>query len=620
VDNQTYSVDNQTYSVGGTISGFNSGNISIQNNGFTVITLNATNSFAFTGIKSGSGYSVTILSQPANLNCIVSNGIGVVQNSNITNILITCGVIPEITISNLKNTSIVNTGFVIGTAYSISSATIARVEVSLDNGSYQTATGTNQWKFKLPTGSSTWKLFTKHVINCRSIDSDGNISNIASVIVRKGNNKDINGDGYGDIAVSSSAVGVTDTVYIFLSTGANGISSQTTSTASATITGGLGDRFGFSISFGDVNGDGFADLLIGAFGVSANAGQVYLYLSNTTSIPSGTSISAAFSNFIGSGSEQAGVSVHLMDLNNDGFDDIVIGAPFNGGNIGKIYGLISQGATAVPTTALSSAPISFTDGTANSLLGGNITSGDFNGDGYADMVVSALGTGVNGSRVYIVNNPGGTGISSSSSVTTTLIGESNTDHFGLTISAADMNGDGYSDLLVTANNYSIGFANSGRGYLFGSSGTGIPSQLASSAIVKFTGSGTNHFVGTTGLAFDIDGDGIPEIILGGNGANSTYIFRGKSLVGGSNYDCITNATTTITGTSGGDLFGDKGSFADVNGDGLQDLMIASPLANTNGVLYIQHSTYGGIYGSGIAYNATTSLLGNIISFGSGIGR
>ena len=99
--------------------------------------------------------------------------------------------------TNLINKSIVETGFILGTAAS----GIASVEISIDSGSYTSATGTTNWTFKLPTGSATWKEGSLHTIAARAVDASGNKSSITSISVRKGKNKDINGDGYADLAM-----------------------------------------------------------------------------------------------------------------------------------------------------------------------------------------------------------------------------------------------------------------------------------------------------------------------------------------------------------------------------------------------------------------------------------
>ncbi len=80
------------------------------------------------------------------------------------------------------------------------------VQVQFDGGSWTEATGSNNWKLMVPTGSNTWQGNSKYTISVPAIESDGaNSDNTVILTVRKGINRDINGDGYADLVILDSA-------------------------------------------------------------------------------------------------------------------------------------------------------------------------------------------------------------------------------------------------------------------------------------------------------------------------------------------------------------------------------------------------------------------------------
>jgi hypothetical protein len=170
------------------------------------------------------------------------------------------------------------------------------------------------------------------------------------------------------------------------------------------------DRLGWDVSrAGDVNNDGFGDVIIGAPGNNSNAGAAYIFYGNN-SIPSFIDANDADRIMIGSGEEELGYSVsYVMDVNNDGYDDIIIGAPGYNFNQGRAYIFCNNGLNDIVIANTDDDTVSIYNGTstgweAESNLGVGVEPrcvfiGDANNDGYNDIVTADWG----GDTVSIYN-------------------------------------------------------------------------------------------------------------------------------------------------------------------------------------------------------------------------
>jgi hypothetical protein len=411
-------------------------------------------------------------------------------------------------------------------------------------------------------------------------------------------------------------------------------------TVGTTINGDTADdESGRSVSSaGDVNGDGYDDILIGARygdpGGRSNAGETYLVWGKAGGINLAT---LQLSTLAGGGgtngvvfngntaSDQSGFSVSSAgDVNGDGYDDILIGAPYGAVYSGETYLIWGKATWSSGSFNLSALAAG---GGANGVVFNGITgtesgrsvssAGDVNKDGYDDILIGAyvadpagrsdagetylvwgkatwssgsfdlsslrLGGGTNG----VVFNGGTTGDRSGWSVS----------------SAGDVNKDGYDDILIGAPSADTPFAEAGKTYLVWgkatwSSGSFELSSLPSGGStigVVFNGISSNYQSGrSVSSAGDVNGDGYDDILIGASlvpsyAKGETYLIWGKSTWSSSSFNL-----STLTGGGGADgvFFNGEANYdqsgesvssaGDVNGDGYDDILIGAFAADPSG--------------------------------------
>ncbi len=409
---------------------------------------------------------------------------------------------------------------------------------------------------------------------------------------------DVNHDGYDDVIVGafycSSGTG---RAYVYV-----GSSSGLSSTAATTFTGeATNDRFGYSVAgAGDVNNDGFDDVIVGAYGYSSGVGRAYVYAGSS----SGVSTAAATTLTGEATSSSFGRSVAgAGDVNNDGYDDVIVGADGYSSSTGRAY-VYAGSAGGASSTAMTT----LTGETTNNLFGYSVASaGDVNNDGYDDVIVGAYyySSGVGRAYVYA-------GSSSGVSITaaTTLTGDAAPSYFGGSVAGAgDVNNDGYDDVIVGANRYS---SYTGRAYVYAGSSSG----LSTTPTTTLTGGATSdRFGSSVAGAGDLNHDGYDDVMVGAyyysSAVGRAYVFSGSAS--GSS----PTASQTLTGESSRNYFGSSVAGAgDVNHDGYDDVIVGARVAvSFTGRAYV----YTGA-ASGLSTVASTTLCGESASsnFGSSV--
>jgi Ca2+-binding RTX toxin-like protein len=410
-------------------------------------------------------------------------------------------------------------------------------------------------------------------------------------------------------------------------------------------------------SAGDVNGDGIDDVIVGARGGDdggSYAGEAYVIYGVAGTARGTVDLTglAAADGFIIQGDaagDEAGFSVSSAgDVNGDGIDDLIVGAPYGddgGGNAGEayvIYGVAGTARGTVDLTGLAAADGFIIQGDAGGDIAGYSVSwaGDVNGDGIDDLVVGARYGDDGGDRAgeaYVIYGVVGTArgtvdLSGLAAADGFIIqGDAAGDQAGWSVSSAgDVNGDGIEDLIVGARFGDDGGTDAGEAYvIYGVAGTargtvdltGLASRPADGFIIQ--GDVSFDQAGwSVSSAGDVNGDGIEDLIVGaplgddgGLNAGEAYVIYG---VAG-----IARGTVDLSGLAEADGFIIQGDFnfdraglsvsaaGDVNADGIDDLIVGAPQGddggNSAGEAYV---IYGGR--PTLAVERTGTEIGQVI--------
>jgi hypothetical protein len=384
---------------------------------------------------------------------------------------------------------------------------------------------------------------------------------------------DVNGDGLGDLLVGAPEGGPIPAggrTYVVLG------KPDDTPVALAQVFMGVGgfaiqgagfdDESGSSVAgAGDVNADGLADVLVGARFVNAgglaNSGRCYVVFgkTNTTLVTVSTLGSGGFYINGETESDEACTAVAgLGDVNGDGRSDVAVGAPFADGGVGlqgRVYVVMGKvDSMPVPLTGVAAGMGGYViDGElAGDFLGQAVMGpGDADGDGYADVVIGAPNVDAPGpfaGRGYVTFGKSDGAVLGLAAFTTRLggyrlVAEATQDQLGWSTSrAGDVNGDGFADVVISANRYNgPAGPDAGRTYVvMGGNYSGSLTHLGQDADDAIVGTPGMDFIVAGAGADDVHGEGGSDVIYGGAGDDRLAIRGGQffRIDGGSGVDTL----------------------------------------------------------------------------------
>ena len=446
---------------------------------------------------------------------------------------------------------------------------------------------------------------------------------------------DINGDGTDDLIIGApfadTVVGNEGKCYLVFGSDQGFTSPLNLSTLdgdSGIIINGesVFDYAGSAVSAaGDINGDGIDDLIIGAPIASPDvpySGAVYVVFGDDQGLPNPLSLSTIDGSngivFNGVANyDEAGAAVSAAgDINGDGIDDLIIGAPYASGGNGAGY--VVFGSDEGWTSPIDLSGLNGTNGfKINSVgeadtLGRSVSAaGDINGDGIDDMVIGAIlaGSGgvYSGASYVIFGKVKDTAWNSSFNLSDlngtngfVIKGVGATDEAGASVSAAgDINGDTIADIIIGAPKADSNGDDSGASYVvFGSN------QAWSTPLELSSLNGSNGFVlkgvsegdrsgSSVHSAGDINFDGLDDLIIGapladpnGTESGASYVVYGTDQGWASSFELsgLNGANGFVmNGVNAGDNLGGSVSAAgDLNHDGKDDLVVGARFADPNG--------------------------------------
>jgi len=410
-----------------------------------------------------------------------------------------------------------------------------------------------------------------------------------------------------------------------------------------TLTGNdIGDSFGYSVATaGDVNNDGYDDIIVGANLKYSSTGEVYVIYGGPTSsfenldltkisLVAGSTGFKITGNAVG---DQFGYSVSgAGDINNDGYDDIIIGAGVKNMAYviyGKKKSLLQD--IDLSLTILDPGTTGFTISGAVGNFGYSVSkAGNVNKDEYDENIIGARSVNSGRGAAYVIYGRatasfGNIDVSALISTSTgfTIKGKSGGDNLGISVSTAgDINNDKYDDIIIGASGRTDPLTAQGEVYvIYGGEKSsmvdydlslGTPTLNPGTTGFTLTGKYLDGSFGrSVNTAGDINNDGYDDIIIGAykenNQAGGVYVVYGGEKSSMSDLDFRTGIVLDpatkgflVTAEAAGDHLGFRAASAgDLNNDGYDDTIFG---ADTHG------RTRGRVY---VIYGKQTSLLENI---------
>jgi len=383
------------------------------------------------------------------------------------------------------------------------------------------------------------------------------------------------------------------------------------------------DYAGSAVASGDVNGDGYDDIIIAAEWADGpdnrpvECGEVYVVF-GSASIAGRIDLKTQ-ANIVMYGPDirdQIGTSLTVGRVNQDEFEDIIIGAEWADGlgtghrreDAGEVYAVLGRSSFPSTMELYGEADLIIYGQEKGDHVGDSVAVGDLNRDGHGDIAIGALwADGPNNTRpqageAYVVlssENFGSRMRDLRTDADLTVYGADEQDRAGAPVFSADVNGDGYDDLLIGAS-YANGPYN-GRAWagevhvILGSNSIGAANlkslDLRKQADLTIYGADTGDRAGTSLASGDVNGDGYPDILIGASFASGpdnsqskageVSVVLGPATIGGT-MDLGTADALTICGTAAGDQAGVAVASGDINEDGYDDIIMGANWANPDG--------------------------------------
>ena len=329
----------------------------------------------------------------------------------------------------------------------------------------------------------------------------------------------------------------------------------------------------------------------------------------------------------GASSTATGTSLASGDINGDGIDDLIIGAPTGAGKVYVIFGSKSVFSSPITMNSYngSNGGVIFSGASGSDAFGTSVAVGDVNGDGIKDIIVGAPGYNSSKGAVYVVFGKttafSNTTVSSPDGTTYFRIDINTGDlALGTSVASGNINGDVYATSGAAVDDIIIGApttsSNAGKVYVVFGIGGSTPTPLSSGVFALTSiASSTKGFeidgnssgkAGSAVASGDVNGDGIADVMVGAPNATvgavttagKTYVIFGNAgtwNTGTANPTILANlnGATAVNGTNGviingttsGDLSGTSLSTGDINGDSIADLIIGAPTASA-GMAYV----------------------------------